>query len=104
MMDRRAFIATAAGLLAAPLATGAQHVGKVPVVGVLHSATGPRSLTVDTTRQGLRDLGYVEGQTIAFDVRFAGYKMESFPGLAADLVRRKVDVILVSGPAAVRAA
>jgi len=59
---------------------------------------------VDTTRQGLRDLGYVEGQTIVFDVRFAGMKYESFPGLAGDLVRRKVAVILASGPVAIRAA
>ena len=53
---------------------------------------------------GSSDLGYVEGQTIAFEIRFAGMKLERFPGLAADLVRRKVDVILVSGPAAIRAA
>ena len=97
-------LALALGLLAAPLATGAQQVGKVPLVGVLNSGSGPRSTTVDTTRQGLHELGYVEGQTIAFDVRFAGMKLESLPGLAADLVRRKVDVILVSGPAGIRAA
>ncbi len=97
-------LALVLGILAAPLAAGAQQVGKVPVVGVLNSGTGPRSTTVDTTRQGLRNLGYVEGQTIAFDVRFAGTKLENFPGLAADLVRRKVDVILVSGPAAIRSA
>jgi putative ABC transport system substrate-binding protein len=90
--------------LLSPLAAEAQRTGKVPVVGVLNSGAGPRSTTVDTTRQGLRDLGYVEGQTIAFDVRFAGTKLETFPGLAADLVRRKVDVILVSGPAGIRAA
>ena len=55
-------------------------------------------------RQGLRDLGYVEGQTIAFDIRFAAMKPENLPSLAADLVRRRVDVIFVSGPACVRAA
>jgi putative ABC transport system substrate-binding protein len=55
-------------------------------------------------RQGLRDLGYVEGQTIALDVRFAGDNPEAFPSLAADLVRRKVDLIFASGPAAIRAA
>jgi len=91
-------------LLAAPLAAEGQHAGKVPVVGVLNSAVGPRSTTIDTTRQGLRDLGYVEGRTILLDIRFAGMKSEAFTGLAADLVRRKVDVLLVSGPAAVRAA
>jgi hypothetical protein len=55
-------------------------------------------------RQGLRDLGYVEDQTIAFDVRGAGGRPEAFPGLVADLVRRKVDVIFAAGPAAIRAA
>ena len=66
-------------LLAAPLAAEAQQAGKMPVVGVLNFGAGPRSATVDMTRQGLRDLGYVEGQTIAFDVRFAGMKPESVP-------------------------
>jgi putative tryptophan/tyrosine transport system substrate-binding protein len=104
-MDRRTFVGgVAGGLLAWPLAAAAQQAGKVPVVGVLNIAVGPRSLTVDTTRQALRELGYVEGQTIAFDVRFAGGKPEAYPAFAADLVRRKVDVLLVSGPAAVRAA
>ena len=104
-MDRREFIGSVAGgLLALPLSTTAQQPGKVPVVGVLNIAVGPRSFTVDTTRQGLRDLGYVEGQTIVFQVRFAGGNTEAYPAFAADLVRRKVDVLLVSGPAAVRAA
>jgi ABC-type uncharacterized transport system substrate-binding protein len=104
-MDRRMFLAgSGAVLLAAPFAAEAQPAGKLPMVGILNSVFGPRSTTVDTTRQGLRDLGYVEGQTIAFDIRFAGTKLETFPGLAADLVRRKVDVILVSGPVGIRAA
>ena len=104
-MDRRAFIGSVAGgLLAMPRAADAQQPGKVPVVGVLNIAVGPRSLTVDTTRQGLRELGYIEGQTIVFEIRFAGGKPEVYPAFAADLVRRRVDVLLVSGPAAVRAA
>ena len=90
-------------VLFAPLAAEAQPTGKIPVVGVLNSGAGPRSTSVDTARQGLRDLGYVEGQTIVFDVRFAGMKLETLPSLAADLVRRNVDVILVSGPAGIRA-
>ena len=104
-MDRRRFLLTSlAGALVGPLAAGAQHATKVPMVGVLNSGPGPRSATVDITRQGLRDLGYLEGQTIAFDVRFAGMKYEIFPGLAGALVRRKVDVILAIGPVAIRAA
>jgi putative ABC transport system substrate-binding protein len=105
MMDRRTFLgALASGLLTAPLAVEAQPAGKVPMVGVLGPGAGPRSRTTDTTRQGLHDLGYVQGQTIAFDVRFSAGKPEALPGLAADLARRKVDVILAIGPAATRAA
>ena len=104
-MDRRTFIGGfAGGLLAWPLAATAQQPGKAPIVGVLNTSAGPRSLTVDTARQGLRDLGYIDGQTIMWEVRFAGGRSEAFPAFAADLVRRKVDVLLVSGPAAVRAA
>jgi putative tryptophan/tyrosine transport system substrate-binding protein len=103
-MDRRTFLSgLTLGTLAAPLAAEAQPTGKIPVVGVLNSGAGPRSTSVDTARQGMRDLGYIEGQTIAFDVRFAGMKLETLPSLAADLVRRNVDVILVSGPAGIRA-
>jgi len=103
-MDRRTFLSKiGVAALAAPLAAEAQHAGKIPVVGVVNLGYGPRSRTVDTTRQGLRDLGYVEGQSIAFDVRFLGMRFERLPAVAADLVRRRVDVILVSGPAGIRA-
>jgi putative ABC transport system substrate-binding protein len=102
-MDRRVFIVGAAGgLLAWPLVAAAQP-GKVPVVGVLNPI-GPRGDIPDNARQGLRDLGYVDGKNIAFEVRFAGGNPETFPGLAADLVHRKVDVLLAIGPAALRAA
>ena len=105
VIDRRTFLAALGlGALTSSRAAQAQQAGKVPLVGVMNSGAGPRAFTVDTTRQGLRDLGYIDGQTIAFDVRFAGLKQDAFPGLAADLVRRKVDVILVSGPAGIRAA
>ena len=105
MIDRRSILAwMALGSLAAPAAAWAQRGGKTPVVGILHSAAGPRAATVDLTRQGLRELGYIDGQNIAFEVRWAAEKPDAFPRLAADLVQRKVDVILVSGPAGVRAA
>jgi len=105
-MDRRRFLLTsvAGSLLAARLAVGAQQAGRMPTVGILKTGPGLRGFTADMARQNLRDLGYVEGQTIAFDVRGAGGRPEAFPGLAADLVRRKVDVILAAGPAAIRAA
>ena len=100
---RRIGLAVVVAFLAVPLLAEGQRTGKMPVVGVLNSGAGPRSTTVDTARQGLRDLGYVKGETIAFDVRFAATKLETLPNLAADLVRRNVDVILVSGPFAIRA-
>jgi putative ABC transport system substrate-binding protein len=104
-MNRRVFIGTLAGsLLAVTRVAEAQQAGRVPVVGSLISGTGPRSFIVDTVRQGLRELGYIEGQTIGLDIRFAAMKQDAFPGLAADLVRRHVDVLLAGGPAAVRAA
>jgi putative ABC transport system substrate-binding protein len=105
MMNRREFVwGFTLGLLATPFVAEAQPAGKVPLVGILNSGAGPRSLTVDIVRQGLRELGYIEGQTISFAIRFAAMKQENLPGLAADLARRKVDVILVSGPAGIRAA
>jgi putative ABC transport system substrate-binding protein len=104
-VDRRTFLMTVAGnLLAAPLAVEAQPARKVPLVGVLNTGFGTPTSTFAIARQGLRELGYVEGQTIEFEVRLAGGKPEVFPTLAADLVRRQVDVILVSGPAGLRAA
>ena len=105
VIDRRTFLAALGlGALTSSRAAQAQQAGKVPVVGVMIPSVGPRAATVDTARQGLRDLGYVDDKTIAFELRFAGGKPETFPGLAADLVQRKVDVLFAISPAAVRAA
>ena len=104
MIDRRTFIGMAAGgPLTWPFAAAAQQPGKVPVVGVHYpgSRAGP---IFDNVRQGLRDLGYVDGKNIAFEIRFAGGKPEALPGLATDLVHRKVGVILTIGPDALRSA
>lgn len=103
-MDRGMFISiVGGGILVVPFGVEAQQGVKVPVVGILNSGLG-QSKSVEAVRRGLRDLGWVEGQTIVFDVHFAGLKLEAFPGLVADLLRRKVDVIFVSGPAGIRAA
>ena len=107
-MDRRVFVATlAGGLLAAPLAAAAQPAGKVPRVGYLtagsHADQG-RQRRFEAFRQGLRDLGYVEGQNIAIESRWAEGKDDRYPALAANLVRLKVDVIVAVGGAASRAA
>ena len=81
----------------------AQAVAKLPRIGMLTSAFDPHS-GFEGFRQGLRDLGYVEGQSIALESRFAEGKVERLPALAAELVRLKVDVILAAGVPAARAA
>jgi ABC-type uncharacterized transport system substrate-binding protein len=107
-MDRREFIVSVAGgLLAAPLAAEAQPQSskKLPMVGILHS--GPLDLTapsVAALRQGLHTLGYIEGQNISLEYRWADGKVEVLPRLAAELVRLYVDVLYASGPQAMRAA
>jgi putative ABC transport system substrate-binding protein len=99
-LDRRRFIDTfAGGLLAAPLAAEAQPAGKVYRIGYL-AATTALSRPVGAFRQGLREFGWVEGQNIAIEYRFAEGRLDRLPDLAAELVRLKVDVI-VAGPTAV---
>ena len=93
-MNRRAFLAGAAALLVAPLAAQAQPAGKVPRIGFLFSGASGPAREVDAFRQGLRDLGYIEGQNIAIEYRFAGGQVERLPELAAELVRLKLDVIV----------
>jgi ABC-type uncharacterized transport system substrate-binding protein len=96
-VDRRRFLQTVSvGLLAAPLAAEAQQAGKMARVGVL-SSTDPRS-TRGGFFDGLRELGWIEGQTVTLEVRFADDKPGRMPNLAAELVRLKVDVIVALGP------
>ena len=106
MIDRRTFLAgTGAVLLAAPLAADAQQAGKVPRIGFL-SATSPsdRPPLLDAFRQGLRELGWVEGQNIVIDYRYAEDRVDRLPDLAAELVRLKVDLIVSAGTQGVTAA
>jgi putative ABC transport system substrate-binding protein len=99
-MDRRRFIGTlAGGLLAAPLAAEAQPAGKVAIIGILTAAIQPHGF-----REGLRDLGYIDGQTIMIVQRASGGRNERFPELVAELLGLKVDVIVSSATPAVRAA
>src|SRR5437870_8356232 len=103
-MERRTFLATlVGGLLAAPLAAEAQPREKLPRVGYLSpgSSSDPARLRrFEAFRQGLRELGYVEGQNIVIEPRWAEGKYDRYPALAADLVRLKVDVIVPVGGAA----
>src|SRR2546425_10155831 len=107
-MDRRTFLAgTGAVLLAAPLAAEAQPVGKLPRVGLLLPGSSSDPLVqpyLDVLRRGLRELGYVEGQSIAIEYRWAEGKYEQLPDLASELVRLKLDVIVAVGTIAVQSA
>src|SRR5262249_53891378 len=89
-------------LLTAPRAATAQQ-DKVPRIGILTPFEASTSLW-EAFRQGLRDLGYVEGKNIILEYRFAEEKPERFPDLAAELVRLQVDVIVAGGVVAISAA
>ena|SRR5215472_4695832 len=104
-MDRRTFLAgTGAVVLAAPLAAKAQQAGNVPRVGILLLSDVSKQSVGDPFREGLRELGYVDGRTIAIEYRSAEGKEERFPALASELVHLRVDVIFATVAAAVRAA
>ncbi|HKZ05669.1 MAG TPA: ABC transporter substrate-binding protein [Methylomirabilota bacterium] len=92
-------------MLATPRAAQAQQADKAPRIGWL-SATSPadRPLLIDAFRQRLRELGWVEGQNIAIDYRYAEDRDDRLPDLAAELVRLKVDVIVSFGTQGVTAA
>jgi putative ABC transport system substrate-binding protein len=94
-MNRRSFIGTlAGGLLAAPLAAEAQEAAKVARIGLLAGNLASNPHLPEAFRQGLRDLGYVEGRNVVIEYRSAEGKLERLPALAAELVALKVDVIV----------
>jgi putative ABC transport system substrate-binding protein len=100
--SRRTFlVAFVGGILAAPLAAEAQTAEKVYRIGMLGSSSSDP--LVEAFKQGLRELGYVEGRNIMVEYRSAEGRTERLPDLAADLVRLKVDVIVASSQGAVAA-
>jgi ABC-type uncharacterized transport system substrate-binding protein len=103
-MMRLALLALA--LLAAPLVAEAQPAGKVYRIGFLGAASpsGTYAHLVEAFRQGLRDLGYVEGKNVAIEYRWAEDRYDRLPALAAELARLKVDLIVTHGTAGSRAA
>src|SRR5262245_18045903 len=104
-LSRRAFLASAAVTLAAPLAAEAQQPGKVARVGLLMPVSSADARTnVEAFRQGLRELGYIEGQNIAIEARYSDGRDERLRDLAADLVNMKVAVIVTWGTPSARAA
>ena len=105
-MRRREFIALVSSAIACPMGVRAQQqAGKVSRIGYL-GVTSPsdRPPLLDAFRQRLRELGWVEGQNIVIDYRFAEGRLDRLPDLAADMVRLKVDVIVSLGTQGVTAA
>src|SRR5436309_12959962 len=92
-MKRRAFITLLGGAATWPLAARAQQ-SKLARIGALYIGTADAESFKKELREGLRELGYVEGQNIAFEFRSAEGKLDRLPDLAASLVRLNVDVIV----------
>jgi putative ABC transport system substrate-binding protein len=102
-MQRREFIAGLGSAAAWPVVARAQQ-RPTAVIGLLQQGA-PSSWDFTAFRQGLKDIGYLEGQNLAIDVRWANNDFDRLPELAADLVHRQVRVIVAfAGNAAVRAA
>ena len=98
-LGRRSFLAALAGtfLSGGPLAVEAQQAAKFARIGFLSSNLAARTHLFEAFRQGLRDLGYVEGRDVVIEYRDAEGKLERLRALAAELVALKVDVIVASG-------
>jgi len=99
MIHRRAFIASVCmGILIAPLVGETQQAAKNPRIGLLSSFSHSDSVVWHQAfRQGLRDLGWVEGKNLGIEYRYAEGRHDRLPHLAADLVRLNVDIIVVNG-------
>src|SRR5712692_8313315 len=97
-MERRTFMAMlTGGIVVAPFAAEAQQAAKIARIGYLATNLAAVPHLSEAFRQGLRDLGYVEGGNVVIEYRDAEVKSERLPALAAELVALKVDVIVAAG-------
>jgi putative tryptophan/tyrosine transport system substrate-binding protein len=102
-MNRRDTFLAVLALAAVSLAAMAQPVAGVPRVGFLANGSAKASPSVDAFRKGLRDLGYIEGENIALEIRWAAGRFESMPELALELVRWRPDLLVAVVPQGLRA-
>src|SRR5512132_3050016 len=92
-------------LLAVAVIAEAQQPKKVPRIGYLGATSrSTNPARIEAFRQGLRELGYIDGKNIVIEYRWSEAKSDRLPPLAAELARLKVDVIVTGGPAATRSA
>src|SRR5262249_21241830 len=103
-MKRRDFITLLGGAAAWPHVARARQAGKTPRVGYIRAGTPHNDPFREEFVRGMRDLGYVEGRNIAYEFRHYGDDVDSIPSLIGGLLRAKVDIIVVGGTAAIRAA
>jgi len=97
-------ILVAATVLAAGVIAEAQQPKKIPRIGYLIGSSPTANARVEAFRQGLRELGYIEGQNLIIEYRYAEGKLDRLPELAAELVRLKVDAIFCTSTPAAQAA
>src|SRR5207237_10225138 len=97
-MGRRDFVALLGGSVAAwPLAARAQQATKIPRVGLLSTFSPSEAMPWhQALRQGLRDLGWVEGENFSIEYRYAGGRLDGLPAFASDVVRLNVDLIFTA--------
>lgn len=103
-IPRRRFIALALAASLAPLAAAAQRAEKARRIGILVPTAATGLNNFDVFFDGMRALGYVEGRNLLVERRFADGRDDLLPGLAADLVKQGVEIIVAAGPGATRAA
>jgi putative ABC transport system substrate-binding protein len=100
-MNRRGFITLLGGAAAGwPLAARAQQPGKLPTIGFLGSSTASATIGFGAFLQRLRELGWIEGRTLAIEYRWADARAERFAEIANEFVRLNVDVIVTPAHAA----